>query len=113
MLKIITMNKHAVNRLISLLFLCWLIPVHCHAQQKAVTLHVKNVSIATVLNELKVRYGLSFVTRIEGLDLSSIVTVDLKDSELGDALKTIFFPQQIEVAVSQNIVRIAASKPIN
>ena len=51
--------------------------VMAFAQQKNISLKVSNVSIESALNTVKSQYGISIVTQIEGLDLSSKVNVVL------------------------------------
>lgn len=47
--------------------------VMASAQQKNISLKVSNVSVESALNTVKSQYGISIVTQIEGLDLSSKV----------------------------------------
>ena len=56
--------------------------VMASAQQKNISLKVSNVSIESALNTVKSQYGISIVTQIEGLDLSSKVSVDIKNASV-------------------------------
>ena len=76
--------------------------VMASAQQKNISLKVSNVSIESALNTIKSQYGISIVTQIEGLDLSSKVSVDIKNASVTEALKEIFKPQQIDVKIDGN-----------
>lgn len=77
---------------------------------RTVDVSARNISIEKVLNNLKNSYGISFVTKTEGLDLSARVNANLSNTELTSALKSIFAPQQIEVNYEGNVVKIAAAK---
>lgn len=83
--------------------------VMASAQQKNISLKVSNVSIESALNTVKSQYGISIVTQIEGLDLSSKVSVDFKNASVTEALKEIFKPQQIDVKIDGNVAMISAA----
>lgn len=85
-------------------------PQKALAQQLTVSVKADNLTIESVLNDLRDRYGLSFVTRTEGLDLSARVTTDIRDAGLEQALTMIFHPQRIDVSVSGKIVSIASTR---
>lgn len=68
--------------------------VMASAQQKNISLKVSNVSIESALNTVKSQYGISIVTQIEGLDLSSKVSVDIKNASVTEALKEISSPSR-------------------
>ena len=87
--------------------------VMASAQQKNISLKVSNVSIESALNTVKSQYGISIVTQIEGLDLSSKVSVDIKNASVTEALKEIFKPQQIDVKIDGNVAMISAAAAKN
>ena len=69
--------------------------------------------IESALNTVKSQYGISIVTQIEGLDLSSKVSVDIKNASVSEALKEIFKPQQIDVKIDGNVAMISAAAAKN
>ena len=79
------------------------------AQTKTVTVKAEKTPVESVLNTLKAQYGLSFVTMTEGLNLSAPASVNLNGVELKAAVAAIFAPQQVDVTVSGNVVKIAAA----
>lgn len=111
MLTTFIINRKVTRRILSLLFFVFAFFGTINAQVVNVTVKANKVSIESVLNDLKSRYGLSFVTATDGLNLAAQVTVTLNDKEIVEALKTIFAPQLIEVEVSRNIVKISAARP--
>lgn len=85
----------------------------CPAEEHLTESVQSNVSIESALNTVKSQYGISIVTQIEGLDLSSKVSVDIKNASVTEALKEIFKPQQIDVKIDGNVAMISAAAAKN
>ncbi len=71
-----------------------------------VSLNVRNISIENVLNKLKTQYGLSFVIKTEGLDLSKKVSVEADKQPLNVVLTKIFAPDNIEIDINDSVVAL-------
>jgi len=74
-----------------------------------VSLNVDGVPVEKVLNSLKNSYGISFVIKTEGLDLSKKVSVSAADLPVETVIKQLFAPQDIYVHVSGKVVSIEAA----
>ena len=81
------------------------------ASAQNVSMRVRNTSIEDALAQLKTEYGLSFVMKSEGLDLSRRITVAIQDEPVPAAVKKIFSPVPVKVNVDGKLVIISATSP--
>lgn len=95
--------KHMMSACLSLLLTVQIVSAQ---NSQSVSLNVRNISIENVLNRLKTQYGLSFVMKTEGLDLSKRVTLEVEQQPITDVLARIFSPQDIEVDVNDSVITI-------
>lgn len=89
------------------LSLCYSVQAMSAQDTGPVTLDMQNVSIERVLNTLKSKYGLSFVMRTDGIDLSRKVTVEVKNRSLQAVLDQIFASQNIRAEINDNVIRLS------
>lgn len=71
-----------------------------------VSLNVKDSPVENVLNLLKGSYGISFVIKTKGLDLTKTVSISVQNCPLETVIKQLFYPQDVYVAVSGKVVSI-------
>lgn len=95
--------KHMMSACLSLLLTVQIVSAQ---NNQSVSLNARNISIENVLNRLKTQYGLSFVMKTEGLDLSKRVTLEVEQQPITDVLARIFSPQDIEVDISDSVITI-------
>lgn len=95
----------------------WLLPLSlaflfsgqtAYAQDSGlVTLNMQDVSVEKVLNSLKSKYGLSFVIRTDGIDLSRKVSISVRNEPLSSVLDRIFSSQGIKTEINDNVIRLS------
>ena len=97
-----------LQRLLALcLALSFSVRTVCAQDPGPVTLNMHNASVEKILDELKSRYGLSFVMRTDGIDLERKVSVDVRNEPLSSVLERIFSSQGIMVEINNNVIRLS------
>jgi TonB-linked SusC/RagA family outer membrane protein len=83
------------------------------AQNKNITLNVKDVPLESVLNTLKSDYGYSFVMITNDIDINRKITLNIKDSPIESVLSALFEGRNVKFEVDDNKILIsrAAAAP--
>ncbi|MDR6786115.1 TonB-linked SusC/RagA family outer membrane protein [Pedobacter africanus] len=94
-------------RIFRLLMVCLLLHVKLYAQQtKSITISVKDVSIETVLSQVKKQTGVSFFYKKEVLKAVGKITIDAKNVTLKTVLDHCFQDTPLGYTIVGNIVTI-------
>jgi len=80
-------------------------------QSKLTSIHVKNISLVNVLNELRTQTGYSFVYNSDVVNENLLISVDADDSEINDILDLILADQNLDYKIVDDVVVI--SRKIN
>ncbi len=81
----------------------------CSAAEQggSITLSVKNAPVEQVLEELRSRYGYSFVYKPQEVNTQKTVTVDVKSASINEVLDLILASQPVKYDVSAKIITIS------
>ena len=81
------------------------------ASAQSINLKLNDVTVQTAVMELQKKYGYSVAVRSNELDMSQIISVDVKGNTVEEVVAAIFSGQNIEVTVSGKNITVAKAKP--
>ena len=79
---------------------------------QSIDLRLKDVTVQTAVMELQKKYGYSVAVRSNELDMSRIITVDVKGKTVEEVVAAIFSGQNVDVTVSGKNITVAKAKPV-
>lgn len=81
------------------------------ASAQSINLKLNDVTVQTAVMELQKKYGYSVAVRSNELDMSQVISVDVKGNTVEEVVAAIFSGQNIEVTVSGKNITVAKAKP--
>ena len=78
---------------------------------QSIDLRLTDVTVQTAVMELQKKYGYSVAVRSNELDMSRVITIDIKDKTVEEVVVAIFSGQDVDVTVSGKNITVAKAKP--
>ncbi len=92
---------------LSLLALCLTAgPGHAQQQEPKITLSTENATVETILDQLRSRYGYSFIYKVGDLDISRRISIDVRGKNINEVLDIVLAAQPVKYDVRAKIIHI-------
>lgn len=100
----------AVMRRFSLIC-CMAVCYGLSASAQSIDLKLKDVTVQTAVLELQKQHGYSVAVKSNELDMSKVISVDLRNRSVEDVIRAIFDGQNVDITVSEKNIIVAKGRP--
>ena len=100
----------AVMRRFSLIC-CMAVCYGLSASAQSIDLKLKDVTVQTAVLELQKQHGYSVAVKSNELDMSKVISVDLRNRSVEDVIRAIFSGQNVDITVSEKNIIVAKGQP--
>ena len=90
---------------------CMLAWLGLSASAQSIDLKLKDVTTQTAVMELQKRFGYSVAVRSNEIDMSKLISLDLKGKSIEDVVTAIFAGQDVDVNISGKKITVAKTLP--
>jgi len=94
-----------------LLTLCAVIGFSLGSSAQDIDLKLKDVTVQNAVMELQKKFGYSVAVKSTELDMSKIISVDMKDKDVKDVVAAIFAGQNADISISGKNIIVAKAMP--
>ena len=94
-----------------LLTLCAVIGFSLGSAAQDIDLKLKDVTVQNAVMELQKKFGYSVAVKSTELDMSKIISVDMKDKDVKDVVAAIFAGQNADISISGKNIIVAKAMP--
>ncbi|RZM21227.1 MAG: SusC/RagA family TonB-linked outer membrane protein, partial [Pedobacter sp.] len=98
-------------RLTTVILLASLMQVSASTFAQRITINRHNVSLESVLKEIRIQAGYSFVYDVKTVSSAQHVSVNVTDAEVADVLKKVLYGLELDYAIDGKIVSILRRTP--
>ena len=94
-----------------LLTVCAVVCFGVGVSAQNIDIRLKDVTVQTAIMELQKKYGYSVVVKSTELDLSKVISVNIKDKNVKDVVTAIFEGQNADITITGKNIVVAKAKP--
>ena len=94
-----------------LLTVCAVVCLSVGVSAQDIDIRLKDVTVQTAIMELQKKYGYSVVVKSTELDLSKVISVNLKDKDVKEVVAAIFEGQDADITITGKNIAVAKAKP--
>lgn len=94
-----------------LLTVCAVVCFGVGVSAQNIDIRLKDVTVQTAIMELQKKYGYSVVVKSTELDLSKVISVNIKDKNVKDVVAAIFEGQNADITITGKNIVVAKAKP--
>lgn len=94
-----------------LLTLCAVIGFSLRSSAQDIDFKLKDVTVQNAVMELQKKFGYSVAVKSTELDMSKIISVDMKDKDVKDVVAAIFAGQNADISISGKNIIVAKAMP--